>query len=94
MLFHCFQFQERYYKENIFNITSFCNLKNIDSLGFQTFKEEMAYAVANANVFAYLWYGCQGFSTDTKCDLIFEVYVLALVQKIDSIWEAGWNFFL
>ena len=50
----------------------------------------MAYAVANANVFAYLWYGCQGFSTDTKCDLIFEVYVLALVQKIDSIWEAGW----
>ena len=44
----------------------------------------MAYAVANANIFAYLWYGCQGSSTDTKCDLIFEVCVLALAHAIDS----------
>ena len=58
-------------KVHIFNITSFCNLKNIASLGFQTFKVEMAYAVANANIFAYFWYGYQGSSSDTKCDLIF-----------------------
>ena len=41
----------------------------------------MAYAVANANIFAYLWYGCQGSSTDPKCDL-FTVYVLASQIKL------------